>query len=290
MMAGGPKVFLDYDQQELDDQYNQRILVPDAEDYIAEARSETARVRKKMNCRIDVAYGPLEDQKLDVYPADAPGSPVGVYMHGGAWTRSDKAIESSMAESFVGAGAAYVAVNFSLCPKVSLDELIRQAREGVVWSYHNAASFNGDADRMFILGHSSGGHVGGMMAVTDWASMHGLPRGLIKGAMLCSGMYDLTPVKLSARNEYLKLDDEAVERNSPMRQIPQDGFPLVVGYGEGEHKEFRRQSKALAATWRERGFPVEEIDRAGVHHFSLRRDFNNPNSSILKATFAMMSL
>ena len=222
-----PKVFLDYDQETLDAQYNQRTLVPDADDYIAVDVAESARVRQKLDCRIDVAYGPGEDETLDVFPAVSPGSPVVVYMHGGAWTRSDKANESFMAEAFVEAGAAFVAVNFGLCPKVTLDEMIRQAREAVAWSCENAQSFNADPDRLYIAGHSSGGHVGGMMVVTDWTAAHNLPRTLIKGALLCSGMYDLAPVRLSARNEYLQLDEAAETRQqrdaaNPRGRLPAD--------------------------------------------------------------------
>ena len=289
-MARGPKIYLDYDQQELDDQYNQRVLVPDAEDYIADDKAETTRVRKTYECRLDVAYGSSGDQKLDVFPAPNPGAQILVYMHGGAWTRSDKSIESFMGEGFIRAGAAFVAVNFSLCPKVSLDELIRQARQAVAWAYRNAATFNGDPDRFYIAGHSSGGHVGGMMVVTDWSKVTGLPRKLIKGALLCSGMYDLVPVKLSARNDYLKLDDAAVQRNSSILQVPDTGCPLVIGYGGDEHKEFRRQSRNLAAAWRARGLSVEEYEMPGVNHFALRRHFNNPDSPIFKAMLKLMSL
>ena len=285
-----PKIFLDYDQETLDAQYNQRSLVPDADDYIAVDVAESERVRQKLDCRIDVAYGPGEDEKLDLFPAAAPGSPVAVYMHGGAWTRSDKSNESFMAEAFVEAGAAFVAVNFGLCPRVTLDEMIRQARAAVAWSHGNARDFNADPDRLFIAGHSSGGHVGGMMAVTDWAATHGLPRGLVKGALLCSGMYDLAPVRLSARNEYLRLDEAAEARNSAIRQIPGDGCPLIVGYGGGEQKEFRRQSREFAAAWRDAGLEVEEFDMPGVNHFELRRHFNDPKSPILTSMLALMSL
>ena len=284
-----PKIFLDYDQETLDAQYNQRSLVPDADDYIAVDVAESARVRQKLDCRIDVAYGPGEDETLDLFPAAAPGSPVVVYMHGGAWTRSDKANESFMAEAFVAAGAAFVAVNFGLCPKVTLDEMIRQAREAVAWSCENAQDFNADPGRLYIAGHSSGGHVGGMMAVTDWTA-HNLPRTLVKGALLCSGMYDLAPVRLSARNDYLHLDEAAEARNSAMRHIPADGCPLIVGYGGGEQTEFRRQSRAFAAAWRDAGLEVEEFDMPGVNHFQLRRHFNDPNSPILTAMLALMGL
>ena len=284
-----PKIFLDYDQETLDAQYNQRSLVPDADDYIAVDVAESARVRQKLDCRIDVAYGPGEDETLDLFPAAAPGSPVVVYMHGGAWTRSDKANESFMAEAFVAAGAAFVAVNFGLCPKVTLDEMIRQARAAVAWSCENAQDFNADPGRLYIAGHSSGGHVGGMMAVTDWTA-HNLPRTLVKGALLCSGMYDLAPVRLSARNDYLHLDEAAEDRNSAIRQIPGDGCPLIVGYGGGEQTEFRRQSRAFAAAWRDAGLAVEEFDMPGVNHFELRRHFNDPKSPILKAMLALMGL
>ena len=285
-----PRVFLDYDQETLDAQYNQRSLVPDADDYIAVDIAESERVRRKLECRIDVDYGPGEDETLDVFPASAPGSPLAVYMHGGAWTRSDKANESFMAEAFVEAGAAFVAVNFGLCPKVTLDEMIRQARAAVAWSHANARDFNADPERLYIAGHSSGGHVGGMMAVTDWTATHGLPRGTIKGGLLCSGMYDLAPVRLSARNEYLRLDEAAEDRNSAIRRIPADGCPLIVGYGGGEQKEFRRQSRDFAAAWREAGLKVEEFDMPGVNHFELRRHFNDPNGPILKSMLSLMGL
>ena len=286
----GPRVWLDYDQEALDSQYNQRALVPDADDYIAVDVAESKRVREKLECRIDVAYGPGEDETLDLFPARAPGSPVAVYMHGGAWTRSDKANESFMAEAFVEAGAAFVAANFGLCPKVTLDEMIRQARAAVAWSHANARDLNADPGRLYIAGHSSGGHVGGMMAVTDWPAAHGLPRDLVKGALLCSGMYDLAPVRLSARNDYLHLDEAAEDRNSAIRRIPPDGCPLVIGYGGGEQKEFRRQSKAFAAAWRDAGLTVREFDMPGVNHFELRRHFNDPESPILAAALEMMGL
>ena len=285
-----PRVFLDYDQETLDAQYNQRSLVPDADDYIAVDVAESARVREKLDCRIDVAYGPDEDEKLDVFPATSPGSPLVVYMHGGAWTRSDKANESFMAEAFVEAGAAFVAANFGLCPRVTLDEMIRQARAAVAWSHANARDFNADPDRLFIAGHSSGGHVGGMMAVTDWTAEHGLPRNLVKGGLLCSGMYDLAAVRLSARNEYLRLDEAAEDRNSSIRRIPDDGCPLIVGYGGNEQKEFRRQSREFAAAWREAGLRVEEFDMPGVNHFELRRHFNDPEGPILKSMLSLMGL
>ena len=96
--------------------------------------------------------------------------------------------------------------------------------------------------------------------------------------------------RLSARNEYLRLDEAAEDRNSAIRRIPADGCPLVIGYGGGEQKEFRRQSRDFAAAWRAAGLPVEEFDMPGVNHFELRRHFNDPDGPILKAMLGLMGL
>lgn len=282
------KVWLDYTQEELDYNYNQRALVTNWEEYLNYFNTESERVRAKLDGRLDISYGPSEDQILDVFPAADADSPVVVYIHGGAWTRMHKDANSFPAESFVAAGAAFVSVHFGLVPKVTLGEQVAHNRAAVEWAWRNCRDFGADPDRLYVAGHSSGGHNVGMMITTDWEADHGLPAGLIKGALACSGMYDLEAPRRSYRNEYLRLDDDAVERLSPIRHLPDQGCPLIIGYGGGEHEEFRRQSKEFAAAWRARGFACQEFDLPGLNHFDVAQQFNNPDSPILKAMFAMI--
>lgn len=289
-MTTTTKVWLDYDQKELDDQYNQRTLVPNFEEYGNHNAAESERVRKLLECRLDVPYGPSEDEALDIFPVGADGAPVVVYIHGGAWTRSHKDFASYQAEAFVGAGANYVSVNFSLAPKVTLDEMVRQNRAAIKWVYENTGSFGADPGKLFVAGHSSGAHLTGMMVVTDWAGDWGLPADVIKGALACSGMYELTPVRLSARNDYVKLDEDAARRNSSILQIRETMPPMVIGYGEGDQKEFRRQSKEFATALREGGHSVQEFDLPGLNHFDVGQLYDKPDSPILKAMFGIMGL
>lgn len=284
------KVWLNYDQDELNAQYNQRTLVPNADDYMAEAARESERVRGALDCRLDVAFGPSEDEILDIFPAGRDGAPVAIYIHGGAWTRSHKNSASYQAESFVAAGASYVATNFTLAPNASLDEMVRQNRAAIKWVYENAESFGSDPNRVFVAGHSSGGHLAGMMYVTDWANDWDLPADTVKGVLAGSGMHELEPVKLSSRNEYLFLDDAAVARNSAMRQIPGNPPPIIVCYGENEQKEFRRQSIEFAQAIRDRGHPIQEFDLPGMNHFDVGKQYNNSDGPVLKAMFQMMGL
>ena len=284
-----PKVWLNYTQAELDDQYNQRKLVPDADDYMARHGVLSAEVRRKMTCHLDIPYGPSADERLDIFPASDAGAPVVVYYHGGAWTRWHKDNNSYQAPAFVNGGATFVPVNFGLVPQVDLDELVRQCRAAVQWVYNNIADFGADPDRLYVAGHSSGGHEVGLLAVTDWTEW-GLPADAIKGAFAASGMYDLEPVRLSSRNQYLHLDDGMVDRNSAQRHLPDRMPPIVIAYGEREQIEFRRHSQDFAAELRRHGHRVTELDLPGLHHFEVAEQFANPDGALLRAVFSEMGL
>jgi arylformamidase len=285
------KVWLDYTQDELDYNYNQRTLVTNWQEYFDYNSSESARVRAKLECRLDISYGPSEDQILDVFPAAEADSPVVVYIHGGAWSRMHKDDNSHPAESFVAAGAAFVSVHFGLVPKVTLDQQVAHNRAAIEWVFRNCRDFGADPDRLHVAGHSSGGHIVGMMASMNNEKsgiVEGRP-GIIKGLLACSGIYDLEPVRRSARNDYLGLDEAAVEKLSPIRHLPDRPIPLVVGYGGGEHEEFRRQSQEYAQAWRARGYPVEEFDLPGLNHFDVGQRFNDPACSFMRAFLEMIT-
>jgi arylformamidase len=288
--AKDAKVWLDYTQQELDYNYDQRALVLNFQEYFDRYDADSKRVRAALDCRLDVSYGLSEIETLDIFPAGKAGAPVVLFIHGGAWTRQSKDVVSYPAEHFVAAGANFIAINFGLVPAVTLDEQIRQARAAIAWTYREAAGFGADPERLYVVGHSSGAHVTGMTMVTDWDREFGLPRDVIKGAMAFSGMYELEPVRLSARNEYMKLDHDAVDRNSSIRHIPDDGPPLIIGCGGAEHEEFRRQTKAFAEAWRAAGRPCQEFDLPGLNHFDVSFEFVDPKCPAMIAMLQMMKL
>lgn len=281
----GPKIYRDYDHDELNRQYEHRSYIPNAEDYIARMPVESARVRAAFKHLAGIGYGPTKDEMLDIFPVDRAHAPVLVFIHGGQWRRLSKEDASYIAESFVPRNVAYVAVNFSLAPTVSLDEIVRQNRAAIAWVYRNAESFGADRDRLFVMGHSSGGHITGTMLSTDWEAVYGLPADVIKGATAVSGMYDLEPVRLTFRNEFLKLDEAAARRLSPIRHLPRRGCPLIVGWGGSETDEFRRQSREYAEAWRAAGFAATAIECAKRNHFETGEDLNDPKGELLAAVY-----
>ena len=278
----GPKIYLDYTQEELDRQYEHRSIVPDSDDFIARNEAESAQIRAAAHGRFDVAYGSNPDQLLDIYPAAGDGlSPVVVFFHGGRWSRGDKTGNIESLATYNAAGIHFVSVGFTLIPNITMDGLIRQCRDAMVWLWHNARSFGGDPDRFFVMGKSSGGHLAAMMVVTDWAAERGMPANVIKGGLLVSGMYDLEPVRLSFRNGFLYLGEEMAMRNSPIHHIPDGGCPLIVGFGSLETDEFQRQGRTFATAWAGRGLFCQLVEMAGRHHFSINADMNDPGGDLV---------
>lgn len=271
-----------FTQEELDREYDQSSLVPNVSEIQKKNGEDSARIRAGMECILDVSYGPTVLERLDVFPAAEKGAPVVVYHHGGAWTRSSKDQCSYVAPPFVAAGVNVVVLDFNLAPQASLDEIVRQNRAGIAWAWHNAAEYGWDRDRIHSVGHSSGGHICGMMLVTDWEGMYGLPADVIKSAAPCSGMYDLEPVRFSHRNSYLDLTEKAADRNSSIRHIPGKGFPITVAWGTGELTEFQRQNREFAAAWKAAGHPVESFVLEGLNHFEVGREIFNPEKPVFR--------
>jgi len=288
------KVYLDYTQAELDAAYDQRVYAPNREEIVAWYGAEGARVRERLEMRRSVPYGNGEDETLDIFPAKSgseshSGAPVHIHIHGGRWTLFTKDEESFIAPTFVSAGAACVVPDFSNIPKVRIPEMVAQVKCAIAWTYRNAASFGGDPERIHLSSHSSGSHLAGVALLTDWQKEFGLPRDVVKSALLVSGMYDMRPVMLSARSSYVKLSDEEVLALSAILQPEKVHTPLTLVYGEKETPEFRRQPKAYAEVLAAAGKPVKVVEIPGVNHFEILRQLGEPGSEVARLALALMA-
>jgi arylformamidase len=172
----------------------------------------------------------------------------------------------------------------------SLMPMADQVRRAVAWVYNNAGSFGGDPDRLYVAGHSSGAHLTGVILVTDWRKDFGLPADTVKGGLCVSGIYDLKPVRLSARSSYVQFDDVTEEKLSSERHIGKLHAPLIVAYGTQETPEFQRQARDFAAAVRDVGKSVELIVGEGFNHFEMQETFGNPYGLAGRAALKLMNL
>ena len=224
------------------------------------------------------AYGDHPDERIDVVPAREPGAPLHVYIHGGYWQALSKDDSSFMAPDLVARGIAFATVDYTLAPSATLVEIVDQCVRAVAWCREHAADLNADPDRVVVSGSSAGAHLA-TMVLTRLAGL--------AGAVLLSGVYDLTPIRRTSVDAALALTDDDVRDLSPLDLAPLAPTPLVVAVGEIETSEFHRQSAALADAWSASGCPVEELLVAGRHHFDLPNDLGDLVTPLGQAVHAL---
>jgi arylformamidase len=288
----GPLVWLDMDQQDLDDAYDQLVYAPNRDHILKRCARNSELARERLGAPKRFAYGPTAIEALDVFTTRVPNAPVSVYVHGGAWRTGLALNYAYAAEMFVNAGAHHVVLDFNNVLETGGDLMVmaEQVRRAVAWVYRNAKSFGGDPERLHVCGHSSGGHLTGVLLTTDWQKDFGLPPSLIKGGVCGSGMFDLKPVRLSKRSSYVKFTDEIEEKLSSQRHIDRLVAPVAVVYGTLETPEFQRQSRDFAAAVAAAGKPVTLAVMEGYNHFEVMEQLGNPYSLFGRAVLAQMGL
>ena len=258
----GPPVWLDMDQAELDAAYDQ------------------------------IKYAPNLPQITKRYATKRPNAPINVFIHGGAWRVGLAKDYAFPAELFVYAGAHLVVPDFVWVQDAdgSLMPMADQVRRAVAWVHRNAQTFGGDPNRIYVSGHSSGGHLAGVVLTTDWRKEFNLPADTVKGGLCCSGLFDLKAVRLSARSAYVKFTDEIEQALSSQRHLNNLNTPVIVAYGTLETPEFQRQSRDFAAAVKATGKPVDLLVGEGYNHFEIIETLASPYGLLGRAVLKQMKL
>jgi len=260
-------------------QYNNRLSIPDAALFNQRGVQRSAQARERLSAHLDLSYGVSARQKIDIFPAAQPGAPVLSFIHGGYWRSRDKSEFSFVAEPFVAAGITVALPEYDLAPSVTVSTIVDQMHAAHIWLYRNVARFGGDPSRLFVAGHSAGGHLAAMMAAARWTEHDAtLPADLVKGAYGISGIYDLAPMLHFSFNADIRLDTRDVQALSPINLTPAWPVPFHTATGASESDDFRRQCRELAAHWPQcvRG----NVEVPGCHHLSVLEAMADPQSAL----------
>jgi arylformamidase len=286
------RVFLDYTQEELDDAYEQTRWAPNFEELRRRREQICAEVRAR-NPHFDRGYGPSPDETLEILPTTRERAPVVMFTHGGRWLAQPPDSFIHFAETITGAGAHYVAARFSaLTPtpgKTRLPDIAGQLRRAVAWLFSNAESFGGNPEQIHVIGHSSGSHLTSVLLTTDW-QRHGLPANVLKSGTCVSGMYDLRPVLLSKRGNYVKVGADEEDELSALRHLDRVRCPILIAYGDKESPEFKRHGESFAGALKQRGLASQLLVLAGCNHFEGIATMADPRSPLASAVLRHMHL
>jgi len=289
--AHAPLVWRDMDQKALDDAYDQLVYAPNGPHVLGRMAAASEQARKRLPAE-RAAYGPSEIERLDIYctAANAP-APINVFVHGGAWLRGSATESALSAEPLVHAGAHAVIIDFTNVEQTGGDlvPLYRQVSRALAWVWRNAESFGGDRNRLYVSAASSGAHLAACALATGWREEK-LPADFCKGALLCGGMYDLEPVRLSKRSTYVKITDAVVQDLSPQRHADGIATPLILAYGTCETPEFQRQTRDFFATLQKAEKPAELIVGEHYNHFEMFETLASPYGLVGRARLRQMGL
>jgi arylformamidase len=270
--------------------YNNRELVPEHPQFMARWSESSARARASMTCHLDRAYGEQPGEAIDLFPARKGDGSCLMFIHGGYWRSLDKKDFSFLAPALVDAGVSLAVVNYDLCPRVSMEEIVRQMLRASRWLWLNAEEYGMDQDRLYVAGHSAGGHLTAMLMCAVWPALDpALPKDLWKGGLAISGVYDLRPLlEVEWLNSDLKLDAASALKLSPAFLPPATRAPVMTCVGRDESSEFRRQNALLGSRWR--GAFAGDIAAPGKHHFSVVDGLADQKSALFAGARRLMKL
>ncbi len=261
-------------------EYNNRARVPEHPEIFArwarEAENYRADTLKVGRAQLELPYGDTPRQLLDLFlPEAGERTPLSLFIHGGWWRSLDASMFSHMARGLNAHGVAVAVAGYDLCPNVSIADIIEQIRRACAFLWQRFGR------RMFVYGHSAGGHLAAAMVATDWPSLYPrAPADLVPAGYAISGVFDLAPLTGISVNQDLRLDAAQAREVSPLFWPVPAGRVFDAVVGGLESSEFKRQSRAIVDAWhgpaRTR---YKEI--AGTNHFTVIDALADPASSMV---------
>jgi len=276
-------------QDELEYQYNPRASVPEYPELAKVRAAQARKVRESARSWLNVAYGSSPRETLDIYAAEKPNGTVLIYIHGGYWRSGNKEDNCNFVPTFTRRGATVVLVEYDLCPKVTVTDIVRQTRAAIGWTYKNILRYGGDPAKLFVSGHSAGGHLTAMALAHDW-SKDGLPGDLIRGAAATSGVYNLDVVMKISVQQDVHLTPEIARANSPFTNPPRAKCPLLVAVGSAEPKGWQQMSQDYFAFCKEHGLSAEYLIEPDANHYTMTERLLDDQRPLTRAMIKLLGL
>lgn len=239
----------------------------------------------------EFGYGDDPYQSLAVYSSGTPSGSVLLFFHGGGWTSGYKEWMAFMAPALTAAGVTFVSAGYRLAPQHVFPAGFADACVAVGWTWRHIADHGGDPRRIFVGGHSAGGHYSALMAVRrDWQARYGLPPDIVRGCLPVSGVYDFMPGSgLSIRPRFLGPEGSGRERAaSPLHNIQDRPPPFLIAHGSKDFPHLIRQAEDMERTLRQRGSDAARLVLEGCDHLSASYACGDADGAWLRHALAFM--
>ena len=221
---------------------------------------------------ISYVTGPDADPErhcLDFYrPDGGTGLPILIFAHGGVWQRGGKDQYRNIGEAFAGRGVLTAVVNYRLTPPARHPAHAQDVARAVAWVIRHAPEYGARPDRVFVSGHSAGGHLATLLLFDpQYLGAEGIDPESLAGVMPLSGIFDLTkPIDDTPEGGFVRHihppfgDDPGVLRaSSPIRHLRPTRVPLLVILAGEDYRDMRRQSEMFVGALHRHGIPTTNL-------------------------------
>jgi arylformamidase len=270
--------------------YNPRLAVPEYASHFERWRKKAKAARDDLDGYLDVPYGPHPMEKLDIFRAQGQSRALLVFIHGGYWRALDKSDCSFVAVPFVQRGVTVALINYALCPAVHVQDIVLQVLQACAWLYRNGNNFGAPAGKLFVSGHSAGGHLTAMTLAAQWPKFSpDLPKKVVQAGLTISGVYDVEPIMLTQSiNVDVRFTPPEVKRVSPAFMPPATDAPLYTAFGGKEQEGFHDQNKLIREQWK--SVAKDDLPCPEDNHFTILDRLAEPGSPLFKGALRMMGL
>ena len=218
----------------------------------------------------EFAFGADPYQRLLVFEAPRPDGRVLVFWHGGGWTSGYKEWMGFMAPAFNAEGVTFVSAGYRLAPQHVFPAALDDCIQATKWVAENIARHGGHRERIFIGGHSAGGHYAALLAANSrWTEAVGLPRDVVRGCLPLSGVFEFGEGSgLSARPRFLGADPDNDARASPRLNLQRPLPPFLVAHGTRDFPHLIAQAGRFVSEVRAQGGEATHLELADRTHFT----------------------
>ncbi|MGW6404625.1 alpha/beta hydrolase [Streptomyces sp. NPDC055134] len=237
----------------------------------------------------DIAYGPHPLHRYNVFaPQGAERAPVLVFWHGGGWTNGYRQWVTFMGRAACSLGLVLVAPSYRLAPAHPLPAGLQDALAALAHLRDGVGARGGDPDRLFLAGHSAGGHIAALTALLA-------PEGVV-ACLPVSGIMDLRhPAPPPGSLEELVYTTVLAEPGldtamSPVCRVTEAGtkVPFLLTYGEHDTDRVIRSNRALAAKMADHRVTVDLLEEAGADHFHTHTTLHTPDHTWYRRLTGML--
>ena len=259
-------------RSQLDQAYDNSGAVTESADYLAQWTERSTALKSRQPELLDLAYGPRERNRIDIFRSGVSDAPLFVFIHGGYWQRNSKDIFSCMAEGPLAAGMDVALPGYTLAPDASLSEIIEEVHTAIRWLRREGPALGVATGKLVVSGWSAGGHLA--------ATTLNMPQ--VDAGLCISGIYDLEPIRLGELNDKLQLRTGDVPAYSPLQNLPEASGKVTLAFGTSELPELQRQSREFAAACISAGIKAELTPIEGANHFTILERLASPGGWLAK--------